>query len=420
MREYYLKQVEFVPEMHKLAEKIQFHPKANRQILVDWLNSITIDWPISRRRYYATEIPIWYCMNCGEPHVPKPGKYYRPWLDPSPFKKCRVCGSEEFSGENRTFDTWMDSSVSALFITRYGRDRRFFKRMYPTAIRPQGKDIVRTWLYYSLLRCYQITGREPWTHAWVSGYGVDEKGERMSKSRGNVIDPDPILEKYGGDAFRFWNASEATLGSDFRCSESRVAGAKKFLTKLWNVSRFISSFPQPRTAKLMTSDRWILGELSALIERCRQGYDEYNFFVPASETRDFLWENFASHYLEMVKPRTYGQGFDKTAQQAAWYTLHEVLKTLLLLAAPIIPHITDAIWRELYGKKSIHNELFPTPKWNKQLTKLTPNLVQFNRQIWKRKEERNLALRDSIKATIPKNLKPFARDLMRMHYIAKK
>lgn len=418
MKEYYLKQVDFLPELHKLSGKIKFHPEANRQILTNWLNSITIDWPISRRRVYATEIPIWYCMNCGEPHVPKPGKYYRPWRDPAPFKKCRVCGSEEFSGENRTFDTWMDSSISPLFITRYGRDKSFFKRMYPTAIRPQGKEIVRTWLYYSILRCYQITGKAPFGRAWIGGLGVDEKGERMSKSRGNVIDPEPILEKYGGDAFRFWNATEATLGSDFRCSETRVAGAKKFLTKLWNVSRFISSFPQARTGKLMASDRWILSELSRLIDRCRRGYAEFNFFVPASEIRDFLWESFASHYVEMVKARAYGQGFSKAEQQAAWFTLHEVLRTILLLLAPITPHVTDIIWRELYGKKSIHMELFPKPKWSRQISHLTPDLMQFNREIWKRKEELKLALRDPIEATIPAKLKPFTRDLVRMHYIA--
>jgi valyl-tRNA synthetase len=420
MREYYLKQVELVPELRMLADQIKFHPPANKQILLDWFNAVSIDWPISRRRYYATEIPIWYCMNCGEPHIPKPGKYYRPWRDPSPFKKCRNCGSDEFSGENRTFDTWMDSSVSALFVTRYMRDKRFFKRTYPAAIRPQGKEIVRTWMYYSLLRCYQTTGIAPWRRAWIGGLGVDERGERMSKSKGNVIDPEPMLDKYGGDAFRFWNASEAALGSDFRCSEARIAGAKKFLTKLWNVSRFISSFPQPRNTKLMVSDRWILAELSGLTERCKQGYEEYNFFVPASEIRDFLWETFASHYVEMVKPRAYGQGFSKLEQQAAWWTLHEVLKTILLLLAPITPHIGDKVWRELYGRKSIHRELFPKAKWNKQISKLTPPLLKFNRDIWKRKEQQNLALRDPIKARIPKTLKPFARDLERMHYIVAK
>jgi valyl-tRNA synthetase len=114
----------------------------------------------------------------------------------------------------------MDSSISALFITEYKRNPKRFRQSYPTTIRPQGKDIVRTWLHYSILRCYQLTGKAPFTHAWVGGLGMDEQGQAMHKSKGNVVEPEPVLEKYGADAFRFWNASEASQGSDFRCSEA--------------------------------------------------------------------------------------------------------------------------------------------------------------------------------------------------------
>ena len=244
MREYYLKQMSFLPKLKQLAKKMIFHPNVNRQILLDWLNSISIDWPISRRRVYATEIPVWYCKNCSTPFTPSPGPYYRPWRDPPPTAHCVKCSSTEFEGDTRTFDTWMDSSISALFITQYKRDPTRFKRTYPATIRPQGKDIVRTWLHYSILRCYQLTGKAPFTHAWIGGLGMDEQGQAMHKSKRNVVEPEPVLEKYGADAFRFWNSSEATQGSDFRCSEARIEGAHKFLTKFWNISRFISSFPQ--------------------------------------------------------------------------------------------------------------------------------------------------------------------------------
>ena len=417
MKEYYLKQLYAVKDLDRLARKMKFHPEMHRQLLLDWINSLKIDYPISRRRYYATEIPIWYCKCCGAPLVPPPNKYYRPWCEPPPFEACEKCGCTEFIGEERTFDTWMDSSISPLFITKYGSDEKFHKALYPASIRPQGKDIVRTWLYYTLLRCYQLTGKEPFKHVWISGLGLDEKGEKMSKSKGNVIDPVPILEKYGADAFRFWNAQEASLGYDFRISEARIASATKFLTKLWNLSRFVSSFPIPRRAKLMPTDRWILAELSALIRESLKHYKDFNFFYPARLIRDFVWNVFADHYVELVKTRAYGVGFTKSEQRAAWFTLHTVLKNVLLLLAPIVPFITDALWRQLYSKRSIHLETFPKAIWSTAYKKFTEPLIEFNSSVWAKKKSLGLSLKDPIECKIPRKLKIFEKDLRAMHNI---
>jgi valyl-tRNA synthetase len=417
MKEYYLKQLYAVKDLDRLARKMKFHPEMHRQLLLDWINSLKIDYPISRRRYYATEIPIWYCKRCGTPIVPPPNRYYRPWCEPPPFEACEKCGCTEFIGEERTFDTWMDSSISPLFITKYNTDEKFHKALYPASIRPQGKDIVRTWLYYTLLRCYQLTGKEPFKHVWISGLGLDEKGEKMSKSKGNVIDPVPILEKYGADAFRFWNAQEASLGYDFRISEARIASATKFLTKLWNLSRFVSSFPIPRRAKLMPTDKWILAELSVLIRESLKHYKDFNFFYPARLIRDFVWNVFADHYVEMVKTRAYGVGFTKSEQKAAWFTLHTVLKSVLLLLAPIVPFITDALWRQLYGKHSIHLETFPKAIWSTAYRKFTEPLIEFNSSIWAKKKSLGLSLKDPIECEIPRKLKVFEKDLKAMHNI---
>ncbi|MEM5869628.1 MAG: valine--tRNA ligase [Candidatus Aenigmatarchaeota archaeon] len=415
--EFYLKQLPFLEDVKKIAERIIFHPEQHRQILYNWINSVTIDWPISRRRYYGTEVPVWYCKKCGKPNLPKPGKYYQPWKEKPPFEKCKYCDGKEFEGETRTFDTWFDSSITPLFISKFLRDEEFFKKTFPNSLRPQAKDIVRTWLYYTLLRCYQLTGIEAWQHAWIMGYGVDEKGERMSKSKGNVIDPLPILEKYGADNFRFWSASEVSLGYDFRCSEERIASASKFLTKLWNIARFISSFPQPQKANLTETDKWILAELSKLIEECLKGYEDFNFFIPATKIREFAWNLFASHYLEMVKPRAYGQGFTKEEQEAAWFTLHTCLKNILLLLAPITPFITEKIWLELYNKESIHLQNFPKPEWKSELEKLTEKIVEFNSKVWNLKKEKGLSLKDNIEVEIPEELKVFEKDLKAMHNI---
>ena len=415
MEEYYVKQKDSIDKMREMGSKIIFHPPMHKQILMNWLDSISIDWPISRRRYYGTEIPIWYCKNCSEPHVPEPGKYYIPWKDSSPITKCTKCGASEFVGEERTFDTWMDSSVSPLFVSKYNRDNEFFKKTYPTTIRPQSKDIVRTWLYYTLLRCEQLTGKAPWSEAWIMGYGVDEHGAKMSKSKGNVVDPLPVIQKFGADAFRFWSASEINLGYDFRCSEQKIESTKKFLSKLWNVSRFLSGFPVLETGKLSPADKWILSELDKVVAECKKGYSEYNFFIPATALREFTWNIFAAHYIEMTKGRAYGTGFSEEERDGVIYTLHKVLSTLLLLLAPITPFITDYLWQNLYSDKTIHKERFAEKENYEDWTEFTKEIVEFNSNVWNKKKELGLSLKDTVDFEIPSNLSQFAKDLKAMH-----
>ena len=421
MEEYYIRQVDSVERVRELGSGITFYPAMHRQILTNWLDSVSIDWPISRRRYYGTEIPIWYCRGCSKPYVPEPGRYYRPWKEECPAGRCAACGSSEFAGEERTFDTWMDSSVSPLFVARYGRDQEFFDRVYPASIRPQAKDIVRTWLYYTLLRCDQLTGKRPWSEAWIMGYGLDERGMKMSKSRGNAIDPLPVIERFGADAFRLWSASEVNHGYDFRCNERKVETTGRFLSKLWNVSRFLSSFPAVAEAEPTEVDEWMLSELDSLVRECRRGYDEYNFFVPATAVREFTWNLFAAHYVEMVKGRAYGgEGFSGAERDAAVYTLHGALSTILKLLAPITPFITEHLWQILYseGGGSIHAEGMAAPRGGGPggaPPGLTEQVTRFNSEVWNRKKAEGLSLRDPISAEIPGALAGFGKDLRSMH-----
>jgi valyl-tRNA synthetase len=415
MEEYYLKQKESVEKMKKLGQEITFYPAMHKQILMNWLESINIDWPISRRRYYGTEIPIWYCKNCSEPHVPEPGKYYKPWLEKCPISQCSKCGTTEFVGEERTFDTWMDSSVSPLYVSKFNKNQEFFNKVYPTTIRPQAKDIVRTWLYYTLLRCEQLTGKKPWSEAWIMGYGLDEKGMKMSKSKGNAIDPLPVIEQFGADTFRFWSASEINHGYDFRCNEQKIESTKKFLSKLWNVSRFLSSFPIIQSGIPTATDKWILSELDNLIKECKKGYDEYNFFIPAIAIREFTWNIFAAHYIEMVKARAYGIGFTDDERDGAIYTLHKTLSTILKLLAPITPFITEYLWKTLYSSDSIHKQHQVEPELEYDQSKITKEITEFNSKVWNEKKIKNLSLKDSIAIKVPESLELFKKDLKSMH-----
>ena len=436
MNELYLKQLEVKENMLNIANSMKFFAPDSRQILIDWINSINIDWVLSRRRYYGTEIPLWYCNNCKETIVPPPGKYYQPWKQGPPVKSCPKCGGRKFTGEIRTFDTWFDSSSSEYYILGYLWDKKFWEKSMPCTLRPQGKEIIRTWLYFSLLKAWLLDELQAFEDCWINHHVVDDKGEKMSKSVGNIVDPQEILKRYGAEAFRTWVCLEGDITKgDIRCSFERIEGTSKFLTKFWNISRFISAFPQPdkRKAKLQPADKWILAELNELVRFVEEKYDSYSFSEAAMAVRDFAWNLFAAHYIEMVKPRAYSVD-EKVRRlkdvpattQAAWYTLHECLRTLDLLLAPIIPFMADKVWLDIYAKSkkdSVHTESFPpaskTDKATKKVLETGKELMDFNSLVWNTKKEKGLSLRDPINIVIPKKLKPFAHDLTLMHNIRK-
>ncbi len=425
MKEFYLKQTEFKEDILKIADQMNFFAPESRQILIDWINSIDVDWVISRRRYYGTEIPLWYCMKCGYVYVPKPGRYYQPWKEKPPVRKCPKCGGTQFRGEERTFDTWFDSANSEIYILGYLWNKEFFKDKFPCSLRPQGKEIIRNWLYFTLLKAYLLFGKAAFENVWINMHVVDEKGRKMSKSLGNVVDPQDVIKKYGAEAFRIWTCLEGDITKgDIRFSYEKVEGASKFLTKLWNIARFISSFPRVnKDYELTALDKLMLAELNGLIEECRSSYDEMNVYAPANAIRAFTWNVFADHYIEAAKSRAYNQNneFDERLQRGAWYTLHTCLETILKLLAPVCPFITEALWLELYSSESVHVQSFPEkkPEWESNLIKLKAQFLNFNTLIWKYKKEKDIALNLELKATVyaPKELEIFQEDLKAMHKI---
>ena len=433
MPEYYLKQVEFIPKLKEYSDTMTFFPTYMKQVWVDWLNSITIDWPISRRRYYGTEVPIWYCKKCNHPCLPESGSYYQPWKDDPPFESCEKCGaSEGFEGDTKTFDTWMDSSISEIYISLHPHNKRdddlfehLNNRSYICDMRPQGKDIVRTWLHYTMLRGFQLYDKPAFNHAWISGHVVDSKGEKFSKSKGTAVMPEKMIDKYGGDAVRFYGASEASHGSDIRFNEQRLQGVSKFINKIFNIAKFVSRFPiieDESEIDLQPADEWILSELAYVVQESIKGYDIYDFQIPSKILRNFAWETFASHYVELVKGRAYNRdnAFTDKQQKAAWFSLHKVIRELTKAYAPIIPFVTDLIYRDLYGR-TVHLESFPKPKEiivHEKYRELTSQILEVNSAIWKFKKSKKLALSASIKRVIiPTSLTPLSKDLISMHKI---
>ncbi|HIP57106.1 MAG TPA: valine--tRNA ligase [Ignisphaera aggregans] len=429
-REYFLKQLEFREKLKELAEQMKFYPPEHKKKLIDWIDSLAMDWPISRSRYYATEIPVWRCSVCGAILVPEPGKYYQPWKEQAPWEKCPQCGAprDKLVGETRVFDTWFDSSISVLYaagITKYPDIFKLYVERKALALRPQGIDIIRTWLYYALLRIYLLYNRPAFDMVRLNGMGLDEKGEAMHKSKGNVIYPEAYIEKYGADAFRYWSAAAAKLGSDYRFSEQMLRTGMLFVNKLWNIARFVSAFPQvSEVPKLVPTDLAILGVLNDVLRKVRKMYKELDVYGPVHEVYHFVWDVFADHYIELVKSRAYNfyNEFTEEEQRSAWYTLHTVLRTVLLMLAPIMPFITDYLWRQLYGSSSIHLELIPEPNpaWDTEYAKMFSKVMEINHGIWSYKKSKGMRLSEPLNAIlyVPKDIEVFAKDLKHLHKVA--
>lgn len=431
MPELYLKQIEFKDEMRRIIKDINFYPKNSKKIIDSWIDSVSIDWPISRRRYYATPVPLWYFENLVA--LAPEGKYLEPWRE-SPPEDAEVIDSKtkkslgkvsdypnaKWKGEERVLDTWFDSSISELNMLKYKQDDEFFKKAYPATLRPQGKEIVRTWLYYTVLRGFLETGKACFKDTWIHQHILDGNGRKMSKSLGNVIDPQDVLKDDGAEALRFWAATEGDLSrGDFTCSREKIKAEKKSLNKLLNVSKFVMMFEKPEKEPILTElDKLFIGKIEKITQNTDKLYMVYDFNHPAQELRKFLWDTFASNYIELVKSRAYNEDkkFTKEESDSAKYTLHFLLERLLILFYPIIPQITTLIAQE----KNINllKSDWPEVKEREVDISLIEKIVEFNSQVWKAKKEKGISLRNPIEGIqIPEELLGFEKDLKICHNI---
>jgi len=431
MPEFYLRQLDIKEKVREISKKINFYPDSSRKILNDWIDSVSIDWPISRRRFYATEIPLWYNKKEGLVAIPKPGKYYQPWNSEVPkdaevWKNGKSTNKKvsdfklKWEGETRVFDTWMDSSISELNILKYLTDDEFFKKAYPASLRPQGKEIVRTWLYYTLLRGYLETGKPCFQDVWIHQHILDEKGRKMSKSQGNIIDPQEILKNFGAEALRLWASIEGDLSKgDFICSKEKIRAELKTLNKIINVSKFVMMFDKPnKKIKLEKTDELFIDYIESLTNKVDEFYNNYDFNHPMQELRRFLWDTFASNYIELIKARAYNQdkNFSEEESNSAKYTLHFLLERFLSLVYPVIPQISTVIAED--KKINLLKADWPKTSLGKSNLNLIEKIMEFNSEIWKKKKEKGLGLRDSLEGIkIPKELNDFEKDLKACHKI---
>ena len=426
LKEWYVKQTHILERMDELVSEINFIPPRNKQFLDDWMQNISIDWPISRRRWYHTEVPIWYSEDGSKVVVPPSGTYVQPWRESPPAgsvvldrENRETLGAYEemkdqlgiLSGEEKVFDTWMDSSNSNLFVSGYGKDSQLFERAFPTSLRPQGKEIVRTWLYYTLLKSTLLLDKPGFNNVWIDGLGMDPWGRKMSKSLGNGIDANSVLEcgfggrtgswkikgidgkqihlkanKIGSECFRLWKACDAQVGDDFHINPEEIE-SKYFgvLTKIFNVARFASQFDVPNLSSkpenLQIEDEWILSEFSEVMSKVEESWKNIDIYNAGQSIKNFSTGVFPSHWLEMVKSRLYD------GDEAAAWTLHRIVRDVLISLSPICPFFTHYLSTTLYGTSSVDAREFPkSVESNIKLLSLTGSLIDFNSEVWRKKE----------------------------------
>jgi valyl-tRNA synthetase len=346
---------------------IDWHPDFMRVRYENWVGGLSGDWLVSRQRFFGVPIPVWYPLDAhGEPVFDEPIVATRDLLPVDP-SSAHAPGYDEaqrgepggFVGEHDIMDTWATSSLTPQLAGGWERDPELFDLVFPYSLRPQAQDIIRTWLFSTVLRAELERGEKPWAHAAISGFIVDPDRKKMSKSKGNVVTPAGLLEQHGSDAVRYWAAS-SRLGVDAAFdpqNPTQVKIGRRLAIKVLNAAKFILGFEGRADAAVTVAvDRSMLAELADVVAGATRAFESYDHARALELTETFFW-TFCDDYLELVKERAYGA--PSTDQASAVAALKTALSVLLRLFAPVIPFATEEAWR-WSNDGSVHHASWPT------------------------------------------------------------
>lgn len=336
------------------GRKIKWMPEFMRKRYENWVQGLEWDWNISRDRHFGIPIPVWKCPECHELIAAEERELP---VDPVKIKKrCTRCKIDALP-ESKVFDTWQTSSISPVLSSNIVSG----KIKQPFSLRCNAHDIIRTWDFYTITKSFIHENTIPWENMMVSGF-VTLQGEKMSKSKGNVISPQEVISKYGADSLRFW-AGSARLGEDIDYQEKEVVAGKKFINKIWNASKFLfSNLEKVKEVKrLEEMDRLLLVALNKLIESNTASFENYEYAKVKQESVSFFWHTFCDNYLELVKNRVY-QG-SKEEKESAFFTLYTSLLAIVKMIAPITPFVTEEVYQKFFKKyekdESVHISSWP-------------------------------------------------------------
>ena len=332
--------------------KTRIIPEAWNKTYFDWMYNIR-DWCISRQIWWGHQIPAWTCEACGEMVVAMAA--------PS---QCPKCGHTDLVQETDVLDTWFSSALWPFSTMGWPDATPLLKTFYPTSVLVTGFDILFFWVARMMMMGLHFMGEVPFKDVYIHALVRDEEGKKMSKSKGNVIDPLNVIEEYGTDAFRYTLAAFAAQGRDIKMSEKRVEGYRHFINKLWNAARFaLMHLDQGAdgidAAHLSLPDRWILARLKTVSRTVAAALDDYKFNEAAGAAYQFVWHEFCDWYLEAAKPALYDES-KGPGTTAAKQVLWTVLRDILVLLHPFAPFVTEEIWEKLPGTEgSIMRAAYP-------------------------------------------------------------
>jgi valyl-tRNA synthetase len=348
------------------GKDVNFVPEFMRVRYENWVGGLTGDWLISRQRFFGVPIPVWYELDAnGEKGaVIVPSEDLLP-VDPAShtapgFDEAQRGQPGGFVGEVDIMDTWATSSLTPQIAGGWESDPELFDLVFPYSLRSQGQDIIRTWLFSTVLRAEQEQGVAPWKNAGISGFIVDPDRKKMSKSKGNVVTPKGMLDDHGSDAVRYWAAS-SRLGTDAAFdpqNPKQIKIGRRLAIKVLNAAKFVYSFPEPVKGAVATEalDLDLLAELNRVVAVATKAFDEFDHARALETTEHFFWV-FCDDYLELVKERAYGSSTPE-GQASAAITLRTAVDVLLRLFAPFIPFATEEVWSWTHDD-SVHTAAWP-------------------------------------------------------------
>ena len=407
-KQWFIKTLDYKKDLVKRGREVKWYPDFMRVRFENWVENLGWDWIISRQRYYGVPIPAWYCDDCDEIILASENELP---LDPMEIeKKCPKCGKKA-RADTDVFDTWMSSSNTPEIASRWLEKPEEYKKIAPMSLRPQSHDIIRTWTFYTILKSHLLFKRIPWKDLIINTFVLDPKGKGMSKSKGNAVWVDDLIEKYGVDAFRYWVGS-ASIGNDIPFKEQELIAGEKFLIKLWNASKFVfmhlKDHELKKPKKFEKLDKWMLQKISTLSKEVKVLYENYNISEARKKAETFFWHTFCDNYLEIVKDRLYNpDSRGKEARVSAQYVLYTSLLSILKMMAPIMPFITEEIYQDFFKKieqdKSIHISKWPVctdTLIDEKAEEVGDVLVKVISAVRKVKSENNKSLKESVKVLI--------------------